>query len=127
MSDQLKFQIIQGNCLNSLKSLPDKLVQTVVTSPPYYGLRNYRLPPTKWSDGWLGCLGLEPSPDIYVRHLTEVFHEIKRVIRDDGVIWVNLGTSYSSAKIESEEMVLREDLSKDEICYVLSELSKHEP
>jgi DNA modification methylase/transcriptional regulator with XRE-family HTH domain len=70
-------------------------VQCVVTSPPYWGLRDYSLAPSVWDDGWHGVLGLEPTPELYVQHLVECFREIRRVLRADGVVWLNLGDSYA--------------------------------
>lgn len=66
--------------------------------PPvtYYGLRDYGLPPTRWTDGWVGCLGLEPTPELYLEHLVEVFRAVRRVMREDGVAWVNIGDSYAN-------------------------------
>ena len=69
--------------------LPDESVQCVVTSPPYWGLRNY---------GVEGQIGLEPTPDLYVQHLVEVFREVWRVLRADGTVWCNLGDSYIAAQ-----------------------------
>ena len=125
------------------RSLPlhDATVQCVVTSPPYWGLRDYGLPPGVWGgdatcqhewshaprgwgggpqgktgqradrtftahgspvvvgscahcSAWLGVLGLEPTPDLYIQHLVETFREVKRVLRDDGTVWLNLGDCY---------------------------------
>ena len=76
--------------------LADQSVQCVVTSPPYWGLRDYGLSPLTWDDGWSGSLGLEPTPDLYVQHLVGIFREVRRVLRDDGTIWLNLGDSYTS-------------------------------
>jgi DNA modification methylase len=70
--------------------LDDASVQCVVTSPPYWGLRDY---------GVDGQLGLEPTPDEYVANMVAVFREIRRVLRDDGVVWLNLGDSYASGEI----------------------------
>ncbi len=80
-------KIIQGDCIEVLKSLPDGIINTCVTSPPYYGLRDY---------GVDGQIGLEETPDAYVQRLVEVFREVKRVLRDDGTLWLNLGDSYAS-------------------------------
>lgn len=80
-------EIKHGNCLNVLKTLPDQFVHCCVTSPPYFGLRDY---------GVDGQIGLEPTPEDYVSRLVEVFREVKRVLRDDGTLWLNLGDSYSS-------------------------------
>ncbi len=79
-------QLIQGDCIEVLKTLPDQSVQTIVTSPPYYGLRDY---------GVSGQIGLEPTPDEYVAKLVSVFRECRRVLRDDGTLWLNLGDSYT--------------------------------
>jgi len=71
---------------------------------------------------WRGVLGLEPSVDLYVAHLVEVFREVKRVLRKDGTLWLNLGSSYFSGK--DDMMQLRDDLTADERAYVLAELAK---
>jgi DNA modification methylase len=80
-------QILTGDALAVLRTLPDGAAQTCVTSPPYYGLRDY---------GHAGQIGLEESPDAYVERLVEVFREVRRVLRDDGTLWLNLGDSYNS-------------------------------
>jgi DNA modification methylase len=74
-------------CLAGLRELPDQSVQTCVTSPPYFGLRNYGHPEQ---------IGLEPTPDLFVAKMVEVFREVKRVLRNDGTLWLNLGDSYAS-------------------------------
>jgi site-specific DNA-methyltransferase (adenine-specific) len=68
-----------------MRSLPDQCVQTCITSPPYFGLRDY---------GHDGQIGLEPTPDEFVAALVAVFREVRRVLRDDGTVWLNLGDSY---------------------------------
>jgi len=75
-----------GDCLTSLRAMPDQSMQTCVTSPPYFGLRDY---------GMDGQIGLEATPDAFVARLVEVFREVRRVLRDDGTLWLNLGDSYS--------------------------------
>ena len=80
-------RILQGDCLQTLKTLPDQSVHCCVTSPPYFGLRDY---------GQDGQIGLEQTPDEFVQKLVEVFREVKRVLRDDGTLWLNLGDSYVS-------------------------------
>lgn len=133
--------------MDLLRQVPDDSVHCVVTSPPYWGLRDYGLPPSIWggeadcdhvwgqtqrgkrkdllpadetrvgrvgtddrqghaaTDGgrfcvhcgaWQGCLGLEPTPDLYVEHLVAVFRRVRRVLRPDGVAWLNLGDSYNT-------------------------------
>lgn len=78
--------ILQGNVLDRMKDLPDRSIQCVVTSPPYWGLRDY---------GSDGQLGLEETPEEFVENLINVFREVKRVLKDDGTVWLNLGDSYS--------------------------------
>jgi site-specific DNA-methyltransferase (cytosine-N4-specific) len=70
-------------------------------------------------------IGLEQTPDEYVDNLVRVFREVWRVLRDDGNLWLNLGSSYANKNIESEEMVMREDLSADEMEYVFTEMAKY--
>jgi len=131
----LKIRVLNGNCLNVLSELPEQSVNTCVTSPPFYGLRDYGT--ATWEGGDDGCdhqvgrfehkvsdkqksntasaghqardvcpkcgaarkdsqLGLEDTPEEYVKNMVEVFREVKRVLRDDGTVWLNLGDSYSS-------------------------------
>lgn len=144
-----------GHVIDVLKRWPDACVQTVVTSPPYYQLRDYGLAPVvwgghadcphEWSDrivkkggaqtqgatsqrkgrsnvesqktkatslgrfcslcnAWEGQLGLEPRPHLYAQNLVRVFREIRRVLRDDGTIWLNLGDSYCNNPIKEEQL-----------------------
>lgn len=136
-------QIIHNDALSALKELPDESVQCVVTSPPYFGLRDYGVEPRVWDEtvecehefsetrqyqdspirsgaegvgfhdagttkaqrwrthgacfcgAWRGSLGLEPSPDLYVKHLVQIFREVRRVLKDDGTLWLNIGDSYA--------------------------------
>lgn len=83
------FDLHVGNVLDVLPTLPGKSVQTCVTSPPYFGLRDY---------GNDGQIGLEQTPDDYVQKLVQVFREVKRVLRDDGTVWLNLGDSFGPNK-----------------------------
>ena len=142
-----------GDALAVLQGLPDASVQCCVSSPPYWGLRDYGLPPSVWGGdpdcahvwieemistevgkgnwaqgtngrgevqpggvdakrepmpststrgycerckAWRGCLGLEPTPELFVAHIVAVFREVRRVLRNDGVAWVNFGDSYAS-------------------------------
>jgi DNA modification methylase len=145
-------RIIQGDVRKALASLPDESVHCVVTSPPYYGLRDYKTEPRVWAgqhgcahewsneriistgnapskksklnggkgpqpgekyqyenagtastgtfcqycNAWRGHLGLEPTLDLYIEHIVEIFREIRRVLRDDGTFWLNIGDSYAS-------------------------------
>ncbi|HSA07605.1 MAG TPA: site-specific DNA-methyltransferase [Candidatus Gastranaerophilales bacterium] len=136
-------KILVGDSLNILKSLPDKLVDCVVTSPPYWALRNYKTKPIIWGDdkdcqhewefeqqkhiffptndkfggkyktipqveeistgfcvkcgAWLGELGLEPDFNLYINHLCDVFDQVKRVLKDSGTCWVNIGDTYGGS------------------------------
>lgn len=136
-----RYEILQGNCIDVLKTLPDQSVQCCITSPPYYGLRDYGT--AKWVGGDPNCphyrtnkfteecatghkamgeegqavgdsiykkvcplcgavrvdeqIGLEESPEEYVAKLVEVFREVKRVLKNDGTVWLNLGDSYAGS------------------------------
>ena len=81
-------RILVGDVIDGLRSLPDAIVHCCVTSPPYWGLRDY---------GVDGQIGLESSPDAYVSKMVEVFREVRRVLRDDGTLWLNIGDSYNAA------------------------------
>ena len=78
--------VMVGDCLAALLTMPDRSINCCITSPPYYGLRDY---------GVDGQIGLEESPDAYVARLVEVFREVRRVLTDDGTLWLNIGDSYS--------------------------------
>lgn len=80
-------QIINADALEALRTLPDGCCSTCVTSPPYYGLRDY---------GTDGQLGLEDTPEEYVENMVKIFREVRRVLRDDGTIWLNIGDGYAS-------------------------------
>jgi DNA modification methylase len=98
---------------NSIKiPLEDESVHMCVTSPPYYGLRDYGLKTTEWAptsyhpmpglaplefDAWYGCLGQEPTPEMFVAHIVDIFREVHRVLRKDGTLWLNFGDSYSGS------------------------------
>ncbi len=76
-----------GDCLHVLRTLPDESAHCCITSPPYFGLRDY---------GVVGQIGLEQTPAEFVSRLVEVFREVRRVLRDDGTLWLNIGDSYAS-------------------------------
>jgi len=78
--------ILTGDCREMLRTLEAGSVRTCITSPPYFGLRDY---------GHDGQIGLEQTPDDYVAELVEVFREVRRVLSDDGTLWLNLGDSYA--------------------------------
>jgi len=82
-------KILQGNCLDKLKDLPEQSINTCITSPPYFGLRNYQEEEQ---------LGMENTPEEFVENLVGVFREVKRVLKDDGTVWLNLGDSYGQQK-----------------------------
>src|SRR3990167_1931971 len=86
----------QGHVLDVLRRMPAESVHCVVTSPPYMGLRDYKLESQVWDDGWRGSLGLEPTPDLYVQHLVDIFREVKRALRRDGTLWLNMGDCYAA-------------------------------
>lgn len=81
----MSVRVLNGDCREVLKTLPDESVHCCVTSPPYFGLRDY---------GYSGQIGLEASPDAFVAAMVEVFREVRRALRSDGTLWLNLGDSY---------------------------------
>lgn len=81
-------RVLIGDCIESMRIMQDQSVHCCVTSPPYYGLRDY---------GVDGQIGLEQTPEQFIQKLVEVFREVKRVLRDDGVLWVNIGDSYAGS------------------------------
>lgn len=83
------FRLLVGDALEQLRTLPDESVQTCVTSPPYWGLRDY--------GGVEGQIGLEPTSAEFIGRLLEVFRAVRRVLRPDGTAWVNLGDTYTYA------------------------------
>jgi DNA modification methylase len=113
----LRSLILEGDVLDSLRTLPAAGAQSVITSPPYWGLRDYGVPPTiwggttgcrhRWRDevggqvcsrctAWRGCLGREGTPDLYVAHLVEVMREVRRCLRPDGTLWLVLRDSFAN-------------------------------
>lgn len=88
LNKNIKTNILHGDCRDVLKTLPAASVQCCVTSPPYYGLRDY---------GVDGQLGSEGSLQEYINNLIEVFRAVKRVLKDDGVLWLNLGDCYAGS------------------------------
>ncbi len=138
-------EIICGDAREVLREVPERSVHCVVTSPPYWSLRDYRLEPVIWGDddgckhdwgepitgrsqsaslsgstldgappgnerrpewasmfcghcgAWRGTLGLEPTPELYVEHIVAIFREVRRVLRDDGTLWLNMGDSYAGS------------------------------
>ena len=130
LAGRAEWAVVEGDCLDVLVTLPDGAVQCCVTSPPYWGLRDYKT--GRWEGGDAECdhvemsvgmsdkntlgpdghretcgkcgavrvddqIGLESTPEEYVSKLVSVFREVKRVLRDDGTLWLNLGDSYCAA------------------------------
>jgi DNA modification methylase len=81
------YQLIPGHASNVLNQIPGQSIQTIITSPPYWGLRDY---------GTDLQIGHEPTPDQYIENLVKVLHKAKRVLKDNGTLWLNIGDSYAS-------------------------------
>ena len=103
--------IIKGDNLQVMPTLEAESFHTCVTSPPYWGLRDYGIPGTEWPSvtytpmpglppvtvpEWTGCLGLEPTPELFVAHSVAVFREVWRILRSDGTLWLNYGDSFAN-------------------------------
>lgn len=113
--------LLAGHCLDVLNTIPENSIHTCVTSPPYFGLRNYDTPAQTWGGSpecnhewhnaalrnplygkmcarcgaFLGSLGNEPTPELYVQHIVEIFREVRRVLRPDGTLWLVVGDCYA--------------------------------
>ena len=89
----MSYELILGDAITVMRTLPANSVQMVCTSPPYFGLRSYL--DSDHEDKRLE-IGTEETPELFVAKLVEVFREVRRVLRDDGTIWVNLGDTYAN-------------------------------
>ena len=96
-------KILVGDCLEQMAHIESQSVQTCVTSPPYWGLRDY---------GHDGQMGLEETPDEYIANLVEVFAEVRRVLKDDGTLWLNLGDSYYNYRPGKGQSLPKQTVSK---------------
>jgi site-specific DNA-methyltransferase (adenine-specific) len=114
----MDFKIHQGNCLDILKVLPKQSIDCCVTSPPYWNLRDYENPDQ---------LGLEKTPEEYIHKLSRIFHEVQRVLKDTGTLWLNLGDTYKNKNLvgipwrtafllQQEGWNLRSDIIWHKIC-----------
>jgi len=101
------------NCMQGMKRIEDASIDCCVTSPPYLGLRDYGIATSTWEaveyapmpgmtpitvPGWKGCLGLERTIDDYIGHMVAVCREIRRVLKDGGTLWINIGDSYAGSR-----------------------------
>lgn len=112
-------RILQGNCIDLMAAMPEQSVHAVVTSPPYWGLRDYGTAPLSWPafayspmPGLPPCveipamecsLGLEPTLEAFIGHMVLVFRQVHRVLRDDGTCWVNMGDSYAGSRAGGQQ------------------------
>lgn len=90
-------EIHTSEALLGLQKLPDSCIDCVMTSPPYWGTRDYDLPPQRWPDGARSTLGLELDFREYIEHLCAIFDEVYRVLKPTGTVWVNLGDTYAGS------------------------------
>lgn len=86
LGQETELRILNGDCAKLLQTVETKSIQCCVTSPPYWGLRDYDHPDQ---------IGAEPSPDLYVRSLVTAFRELRRTLKDDGTLWLNVGDGYA--------------------------------
>lgn len=93
--------IIKAN--STYMPLQDKSVQAIITSPPYWGLRKYDISDTKFRDGWNGQLGNEPTIKKYINHLMDFMQECWRVLKDNGICFVNLGDTYLGGGMQGND------------------------
>lgn len=98
------FNLYQGDALAVLETLPSESIQCCVTSPPYFGLRDY---------GIAGQIGLEASLDEYVQKLVAVFREVRRVLKNDGILWLNIGDSYATNTVAGNKVFGNPEFNKN--------------
>lgn len=130
------YEILQGDALEVLKKLPSESVHCVITSIPYWAMRVYDISPQWWEvestrqdhyhdpeaekvdktkgafcscGAWFGCLGLEPTLALFVQHIVLIFQEIKRVLRHDGTLWLNIGDCYGQGGVRASKQKLLDD------------------
>lgn len=99
-------RILPGDCRSVLKTLPDESVNCIVTSPPYFGLRDY---------GVTGQIGLESTPTAFMDEMVAVFREVRRVLRSDGTLWLNLGDSYAGSWGAQSKRVTPGEISRNSV------------
>ena len=87
------------DALSGLRMLPDNAIDCIVTSPPYFQMRDYGIVDVAWGDGWCGQLGQEPTRELFITHLIEIFNECRRVLKPSGTLWVNLADSYHNKSL----------------------------
>lgn len=105
------------DCMEGLKQLDDNSVHCCVTSPPYWGLRDY---------GVKGQIGLEKTPEEYVAKLVEIFREVRRVLRDDGTLWLNLGDSYAGNREKATKSATAiVGNTKADVCAKINKVTGH--
>jgi len=100
----LKDTILYGDCRETLKNLTNSSVQMCVTSPPYYGLRDY--------GGEKNQIGQEQSPEDFIDELVKVFREVRRILKDDGTLWLNIGDSYYNYRPSKGKSYPKQTVSK---------------
>lgn len=96
-------KIYQGNCMDVIKTFPDKSIDCVITSPPYWQLRDY---------AWDGQWGLEPTFQMYLENLWSLMDEIWRVLKDTGTVWINLGDTYNGNKAGNNDPFLNDSIKE---------------
>ena len=109
--------IINGHVLDVLKEMDDESIDMVITSPPYFGLRNYHTNGIDWGDGYIGELGQEPHFLLYIDHLIMIFDEVKRILKKEGSCWVNLGDTYPAGGGKAVEQSFKRKLDVNTKAY----------
>ena len=96
-------KVYLGNAIDIIKTFPDESINCVVTSPPYYGLRDY---------GINGQIGLEETPEEYIERLVSLFREIGRCLKKDGTLWINIGDTYNGSKRGNTEIIKHKNVAE---------------
>lgn len=94
----MKYTLQTGDAISISKIHRPQSVHSIICSPPYFGLRDYGHDPTEWPDGTMACLGQEDTPERYVQHMVDIFRALRRILHDEGTVWLNIGDSYYKGK-----------------------------
>lgn len=104
--------IYNTDAISGLRLLPDESVDCIVTSPPYWQMRDYGIGSIVWPDGWSGQLGLEPTREEFIAHLCMIFDECRRVLKPSGTLWVNLSDTYNNPQKYSNKKECPQTISR---------------
>lgn len=99
-----------GDCRKVLQEIEPESIDCVVTSPPYYNMRDYGTEPIDWGDGYIGQLGLEPTPELYIQHLSDILGQVMKCLKPSGTCWIVLDDKYEGGQLVPVTSMLMTEL-----------------